>query len=129
MLKVSPPKDAKILLKLLTISDEPRTLSEICKSISEKYNDGRIYKIKNDLIKLNILIPNGTKVSTQGRGNGIFYTYRVNKEIIAKIFFGYINETSILYNISVDKFFKSFFVNWDREEIKNFVKKSGVLIK
>ena len=95
-LKLVFSEDVKILLKLYDI--HKGTLMEISNHVGKSYTSGKIYKIKDDLIKLRVLEPtNETKTINLGRGEKETKVFKINHDVIDQIFCGEL-ETAKIYN-------------------------------
>jgi len=117
-LNPEPTTDMKILLRLYEVKQG--TLLSISKEIGIGHTSGKIYTIKDDLLKLGILTPIGSETVKIGMGEKQAIVYKVNHDVIDQIFLGEL-ETSIL-----------FFRVRDRIDVRKVLfgfKKNGLLSK
>jgi len=93
-------KHLNVLLSLLENEVKGGSLSEIMKKCGYKSNDGSFYKIRDWLIKEDILIENGNSRIRCGFGEKIVHNYKINKNVIYSILFAEW-ETRIIYKHTI----------------------------
>lgn len=99
-IKLMFSEDVQILLDLYSI--KKGTLLDISKSINKYYKTGKIYSIKDALIRMKILVPTSeTRTIKKGNGTTETIVYRIEHEIIDKIFCTEL-PTRILYDRFLD---------------------------
>lgn len=113
-------KHIKLLLKLYNVKEG--TLASISKQIQEPVQNGCLYNIKNDLIKLNILIPKESIIARKGRGEGELINYRINHEAIDQIFFGDL-PTDILFERAKKLISGIYIKGWKKRNINKLLSK------
>jgi len=90
------PTNIQILLNLYKVKEG--TLVSIADRVGFPHSNGKIYTIKENLVKWGVLVPtNKTENIRKGLGEKKARIYRVNHEAIDQLFCGEL-ETSIIYD-------------------------------